>query len=219
MIIGAALSAAGTGVSVYNSDQQAKQQDQAAAQSIINQGKLNSQANSQVQNLTKEIANSTPDQAAAAQKAAYTSALQNALPASSTDPTMSGASKRYNTDAANDAASVRQYGNTQAGIDANVNAPQLQRLGESFDIGNTASNLGLLQNQSAGLSTELSAQEKSIQSNPWLSTLGSAMATGGTIYGSKYNSSTNINPDPYYGAGANWLQNQGNNTGVAPITG
>lgn len=196
----AALGAIGTGVNAYSQNQNLRNQDKQAAASIAAQGNLNKQASQQVTNLTKNVAASDPAAAQKQQMAAYLSAIQQAAPVQSTaNVGTPGASNRFVQASANSKNDVSNYARSTASALASTAAPQLQRINEGNQIANTASNLGLLQDQSNAQSGILKTQLAGDQANPWLTSLSQVLqgaGQGGSIYaggmsGTKKPSSTN----------------------------
>lgn len=171
----AALSAAGTGATMVSQQDTLHKQDQIAAQGIMRQGQLNSQADQKVSDLTQKLAASNPQDAIDKQKASYMKALMSVAPAQAgANPTMPGASKKYANDVSNADANVQNYGTTQAGIMARTDAPTIQRLGEQEQIGSTAGDLGLIQNQSVGQQDVTKLGIQSTHSNPWVAAAAAA---------------------------------------------
>lgn len=180
-LLAAGMSAAGSGASMVSQNNQLQQQDQTAAAGIMRQGAINRQAQNQVSNLTQKIATSNPNAIAANLKAQYAAALQNN--GTNTEPSEPGGSKRYGQATATANANIGAYGGQQADIASRVNAPTLQRLGESEQIGATAGNLGGLQNQSNNQSALTKTEIESIGANPWLSAMGGVLKGAGAGIG------------------------------------
>lgn len=183
----AALSLIGSGTAAYSQNQNLRKQDSQTAASIINQGKLNSQATSQVSQLNTKIAQANPQDAQKSQTAAYLEALRQANPTQSgVNPAVKGASKRYDQASADSQADVAKYARSTAGNLAATAAPQLQRIGEGNQIADTASNLGLLNDTSASEQGLLRTQLAGDSADPWLGAIsgllqgaGSGLATYG----------------------------------------
>lgn len=194
-IIAAGLSAAGSGAGMVASNNQLQKQDQIAAQGIARQSAINKQASGQVSDLTKKVAADDPTAIANNLKAQYAAALQNN--STDTEPGVSGGSKRYSEATQKANANVGAYGGQQAGLDAQVNAPTLQRLGDQEQIGATAGNLGLLQNQSNNQEALTQTEVKSVAANPWLSAIGGVLKGAGAgvgAYGAA-TAATSANPN------------------------
>lgn len=189
----AALSAAGTGVNAYNQNQQMRKQDNDAATSIVNQGRINSQAEGAVKNLNDNIAKSTPTKNTQDQTAAYLQAINSQPAAANTTPKVAGGSKRYTEAQGAAAQDVANYGRSTAENAAAVAAPSLQRIGEGNQIANVASELGRYNDQSANEQGLLRTKLAGDTANPWLGAFsqllqgaGSGLSTyGGYRSGSK----------------------------------
>lgn len=175
-----ALSAAGTGVNAYAQNQNMRKQDSQAAQSIVKQGQINSQAENAVSKLNQNVARSNPDDATKQQTAAYLAAAQNAARNAPTTPSVPGGSKRFSQAQAGANADVSNYARTTAGNQAAIVAPQLQRIGEGNQIADTASQLGRLNDTSAAEQGILKTQLAGDQANPWLSSFGQLLQGAGS---------------------------------------
>jgi hypothetical protein len=175
------MSAAGSGASMVSQNNALQKQDQIAAQGIARQSAINKQASQQVSGLTKTVAADDPTAIAANLKAQYAAALQNN--STDTEPGVSGSSKRYGEATTTANQNIGAYGGQQAGLDATVNAPTLQRLQDQEQIGSTAGNLGLLQNQSNNQEALTQTEIKSVAANPWLSAIGGVLKGAGAGVG------------------------------------
>lgn len=177
----AALSAAGAGVNAYSQNQNMRKQDSQAAQSIINQGAINSKAEGAVNNLNASIAKSNPDSASKAQQAAYMDAIRRAAPTQgNVNPSTPGGSKRFQQAQAASKDDIAQYARSTAANDAAVAAPSLQRIGEGNQIANVASELGRFNDESTGEQGILKTQLAGDQANPWLSALSGVLSGAGS---------------------------------------
>lgn len=176
----AALSAAGSGVNAYSQNQNMRTQDNQAAAATIKQGAINSQAEKATGNLNASIAKSNPADAQKAQMAAYMQALQQAQPTqSTTNAPVPGGSNRFAQASAASKADVANYARATANNTAAVAAPALQRIGEGNQIADTASQLGLLNDQSAQEQGILKTQLAGDQANPWLTSLSGVLQGAG----------------------------------------
>lgn len=186
----AALSAAGTGVNSYTQNQNMRKQDSQAADSIVKQGQINSQAENAVSKLNASVAKSNPNDATKQQTAAYLAAAQGAAKNAPTTPSVPGGSKRYAQAQAGAAADVSDYARTTAANQGAVVAPQLQRIGEGNQIADTASQLGRFADTSSSEQGILKTQLAGDQANPWLSSFGQLLQGAGsgasTYAGYKY---------------------------------
>ncbi|MDE2098515.1 MAG: hypothetical protein KGL39_14775 [Patescibacteria group bacterium] len=179
------MSAAGAGVDAYAQNQQLKSQDNAAAAGIMQQARLNKQAESDVGQTVKSVANSNAASAAEAAKqlAAYRAALQQSQGiTASASPGVPGASKAYAARQAADTSSAQQYINALTNSAATTQGTQLERVQEGQQLAKTATNLGLLgqQSQNQDFLTKLQIQQQ--QTNPWLTALGASLKGAGSAY-------------------------------------
>lgn len=172
----AALSAAGSGVNSYSQNQNMRKQDSQAAQSIINQGNINSKAEGAVNNLNTAISKSNPAGAQKSQTAAYLQATQQNP---STTPSVPGGSKRYVQSSAAAKNDIANYARATAGSSAAVAAPNLQRIGEGQQISDTASQLGRFNDESSSEQGILKTQLAGDQANPWLTSLSGVLSGAG----------------------------------------
>lgn len=175
----AALTAAGSGVNSYSQNQNMRKEDAQSAQSIINQGKINSQAETAVGNLNKSIAQSNPNTATKDQTAAYLAAAHQAAASGNTTPVVAGASKRYAQAQGGAQQDIENYARGTAANTAAVAAPQLQRIGEGNQIADTASQLGRFNDQSASEQAMLHTELAGDQANPWLSATSQLLSGAG----------------------------------------
>lgn len=204
----AALSALSAGGQYYNQNQAQSKQNTAEVQALGNQQALRGQANSQVRNLTSQIANDTPQAIAAKATGDYVNVLrQNAAgggssanpnqtfgaPTSSLPP-VPGGSSRYKAGTAASTQEVQDYGNTYADEMGQIDAATRLRQNEGLGVQTLAGNLNGLAQQSYGQNfvDQLRAQSAG-QQNPWLS-LGSNIVGGAANQLSK-------NPTAYFGGG------------------
>lgn len=184
--ISAALAAAGAATSGYAQSQQLKKQDEVAAQGIIKQGQIGQQANAEVGKNIKSVAQSNQDaQAKSAQQLAqFRSALQQGQGiSSSAAPGVPGASKAYSAEQNRAGSSANDYVSALANSAATTQGTQLERVGESEQLGDTASKLGLLSGQSQQEQALTKLKVQSTQANPWLKSLGLLLSAAGAAGG------------------------------------
>jgi hypothetical protein len=184
--ISAGLAAAGAGTEAYANNQQLRAQDRVAAQGLVQQGILKQQANADVQ---KNIQQAQGNQKAvntnqADLTAQYAAALQRAAPVQGTQGAMPGASKRYAADTTAAQQAALKYGTGLATTAAGVGAPQLTNEQTQQSLGDTATKLGGLSDQSAQQAALTNMQVQSIQANPWLLAAGAALQGASKGYGS-----------------------------------
>lgn len=175
-----ALTAVGTGTSMYAQNQNLKNQDQQQAQSIIKQGQINQQAEKAVSNLNQNIAKSNPDAAQKQQMQAYMQALQQAQPTqSAVNSNVPGGSKRFVQAQAASKNDIANYARSTAANTAAVAAPALQRIGEGNQIADVAGQLGRFADTSGQEQQILRTQLAGDQANPWLTSLGTVLQGAG----------------------------------------
>ena len=171
--VGVALVTAAAGY--VNQRQVAAKQDRTAAQNIRTQTALQGQANQKTNQLIDQVTNSSP---AAAQKSlmdAYTQELNSKRALSNSNLNQVGNVSDAYRKAANDAAQgISTYGNTTAGLLSAIDAPGLQRQGETSDLSQYASALGGISQASRDATGIEQLQLAGIQPNPWLSALSQA---------------------------------------------
>lgn len=192
----AVMAAVAGGAQAVNQSQANKRQDAAETQSILNQENLRQQANSQVHQLTSQIAQDNPNQTAAKSTGDYVQQLRKNAAGStqggattggaqtfgqpvSALPTAAGADARYGKDLATSQKEVQDYGDTYANEMGQLDAATRMRENEGLAMGTEAGNLNTLGMQSYGQSfvDQLRAQSAG-QTNPWVS-LGAGMLGNG----------------------------------------
>ena len=170
---GALITAAGTGVSMYAQNKNAKNQQNQLAASEMQQGNLEREASAKVAQTTARAAAANPNNESNNLLAAYKSALSAAAPTSGAINPVAGGSKRYAESTASAKSNVGAYADEMAKNMATTGGAQLQRIDTGNDIANTASQLGLLDTQSVNDQAVLKAQLEGDTPNPWLTALGS----------------------------------------------
>ncbi len=184
--ISAGLAVAGAGTEAYANNQQLRSQDQAAAEGILKQGALKQRADADVaKNITtasKNQANVDTNQSALQEQ--YDAALNRGAPVQSTQGAMPGASKRFAADTTAALANNQTYGRGLASTAAAVGAPQLTNMETQLGLGDTATKLSGLQDESARQNALTNLQVQSISANPWLLAAGAALQGASKGYGS-----------------------------------
>ena len=137
----------GTGTQLYAKNQQARTQDEIAAQNIYQQGEQRAKAN-QVVDKNIQAAQQNPAALAQAQQtenAQYASALQRAKPtgqdAAFTAP--AGASSRYAADVGTALKSNAAFGANQATNMSITDAPGIVNTNTQLGLGDSANKIGL----------------------------------------------------------------------------
>lgn len=205
--IPAALAAASAGGQYASSSAANSRASDAEAQAINNQMAMRSKANGQVQQLTRQIAQDTPQQiqgqqtqdfintlrrngAGAAQPGSATGAPTNYGASESALAPTPGGSSRYNADTASAQKQVQDFGNTNAGLLAGIDAPVQQRQLEGLGMQSTGVGLDTIGAQSymQNFVDQLRAQQAG-QQNPWLQygskllgNMAASMAVNGVPY-------------------------------------
>jgi hypothetical protein len=195
----AAVGAAGQGV---NQMQAQKRASNAEVQAIDNQQQYREQANSQVKNLTQQIAQNSPQKIAQQETGDFVNTLRknaagSAQPgATSTAPNdtnfgapvsamppAAGASSRYKTDAANAQKETQQYGTDYASEIGNIDAAVRQRQNEGLALNTLGTNLNTLgaESYTKNFVDQLRAQTAG-QSNPWVGLFSNMLQNGAKAY-------------------------------------
>jgi hypothetical protein len=198
----AVLAAVSGGAQYANANAAASRANNAEAQSIADQAQFRNQANGQVQQLTKQIANNQPNALADQAKTAFVNTLRaNAAGSTQGGNTAPGStnfggsvsalapgtvgSSRYKQGTAASQQEVEQFGNTNAADMANADAAVRQRQNEGLSMQTLGTNLNTLgaESYTKNFVDQLRAQQSGQQS-PWVS-LFSNIAGNLANYGSK----------------------------------
>ena len=195
-----ALAAVSGGAQYANASNAASRANNAEGQSIADQAMFRNQANSGVQQLTKQIANNQPNALTDQAKTAFVNTLrQNAAgstqggntapgstnfgqPVSALAPGTVGSS-RYKQGTANSQQQVEQFGNTNAGEMAATDAAVRQRQNEGLSMQTLGTNLNTLgaESHTKNFVDQLRAQTAG-QSNPWVSLFSNMLGKGAQAY-------------------------------------
>ena len=181
-----AAAVAGAGTTAYAQHQALQQQDQIAAQGILEQGKLQKQGETDVNNTTQTLAqsNAKVQQQSDSQLAAYRAALQQSQGISqSASPDVPGASKAYKAEQTSADTGASKYVDAIAQSGATTQGTQLERIGEGQAQAETATKLGDLTRQSNEQSYVTKLQIQATQANPWLMALGTTLSAAGAVMG------------------------------------
>lgn len=207
----ALLTAVSAGGQYVNQKQANTRQNNAETQAIVNQEALRGQANSQVRNLTNQIATNSPASIAAKSTGDYVAQLrknaagstqggsttggtQTAGQSTSALPPSSVGGSRYAGSTAAGQKEVEDFGNTYAGEMGQIDAATRQRQNEGLAMGTEATNLNTLGLESYGQNfvDQLRAQAAG-QTNPWVSLASNLIGGAG--------SQMSMNPDAYFSPG------------------
>ncbi len=145
-----ALAAASAGAQYINTQNTARRQDEAAAQGILNQGRIQQQADAKVNASITDLEGSDSSSERSERLDDYIQTLRNnrANVEGGADPGYG--SDVFKADAAKAGADSTKYAEGVAGLMSRMDAPTMQRQGEAFSYGNLATDIGLIGRQSAG---------------------------------------------------------------------
>jgi hypothetical protein len=192
----AVLAAASAGTQYVNQQNANSKQQAGEVQTILDQQKLQQQANGGVKALTQSIANDSPNTIANQATGAYVSQLRKnaagtasggsggssilfGAPTSSLPTNIKGSS-RYGADTAASQSQVEDYGNQLAGEMGQIDAATRQRQNEGLAAGTLATTLNGLgaQSYTQNFVDQLKANVAG-QSSPWLTLLSGALGGAG----------------------------------------
>jgi hypothetical protein len=150
-MIALAAAAAAAGISHQNTVNTANRADQIAAQGIRDQSRVQQRADAQVNETVDELAGSTAADERAQRLSDYATTLRNAKANTDAglDETQGGS--QFAKDAAAAKEQLAAFGADRAGKLATVDAAGLQRMGEGFQFGNLATDIGLVGRESQGI--------------------------------------------------------------------
>ena len=209
----AAVSAGGNYINQTNAN---NRKNTAEIQAIGDQDQIREKANSQVKNLTQQIAQNNPQQLQAQEEGDFVNTLRKnqagsaapnaesggaptnfGAPVSALGAT-AGASGRYKAGTAASQAEVQNYGNTNAEEESAVDAAVRQRQNEGLALNTLGTNLNGLQAQSytKNFVDQLRANAQG-QTNPWGSMFSTLLSSGANAY-SKDPTMFNSAPPPTY---------------------
>ena len=198
----AVVAALGAGANAVNTSNANKRSQNSEVQALNDQQQYREQANSQIKNLTQQIAQNDPQKIAAQEtgnfvntlrKNAAGSAAPGATGAGSADtnfgapvsamPPAAGASSRYKSDSANAQTQVQNYGQTYANEIGNIDAAVRQRQNEGLAMQTAGTNLNTLgaESYTKNFVDQLRAQTAG-QTNPWVSLFSNMLQKGAGAY-------------------------------------
>jgi hypothetical protein len=148
--IGLALAAAAAGGSYYNTQKTAQRQDNQAAQGILNQSRIQKQADTKINDAVAKLADSNAASAKEGRLDDYLNVLRRNRSTTEAGLTPVIGSDTFKTDAATAANDANSYADKTAGLMARMDAPGIQRQQEGFDYGNLATDIGLIGRESQG---------------------------------------------------------------------
>jgi hypothetical protein len=198
----AVVAALGAGANAVNTSNANKRSQNAEVQSINDQQQYREQANSQIKNLTQQIAQNDPQKIAAQETGNFVNTLRKNAAGSATPgatgtaqndtnfgapvsamPPAAGASSRYKSDAAKAQGEVQQYGQTYANEIGNIDAAVRQRQNEGLAMQTAGANLNTLgaESYTKNFVDQLRAQTAG-QANPWVGLFSSMLQKGAGAY-------------------------------------
>lgn len=201
----AVISAVGAAGNAVNQSNAQKRASNAEVQSIDDQQQYREQANSQVKNLTQQIAQNSPQKIAAQETGNFVNTLRknsagSAAPNAAANnpdtnfgapvsamPPAAGASSRYKSDAANAQKETQQYGTDYASEIGNIDAAVRQRQNEGLALNTLGTNLNTLgaESYTKNFVDQLRSQTAG-QSNPWVGLFSNMLQNGAKAYASDY---------------------------------
>jgi hypothetical protein len=211
--IPAVLAAASAGTQYVNTQNANSKQQAGEVQTILDQQKLQQQANGGVKALTQSIANDSPNTLANQATGAYVSQLRKNAAGTQTGsgnnssilfgaptsslPTNIKGSSRYGADTAASQGQVQSFGNQLAGEMGQIDAATRQRQNEGLAAGTLATTLNGLgaQSYTQNFVDQLRANTAG-QASPWLTLLSGALGGAGNTL------SKNMAPSATPSAGA-----------------
>ncbi|MCF3455421.1 hypothetical protein [Stenotrophomonas maltophilia] len=179
-----ALAVAGTAMQQAETDRVARKQDQATAQSLLNQSRRQQEADTKVnEQIAKTEASNSADERAQA-LSQFTQQLQRSRKqaVAGLESPIGGQAFQADSTAAragSDSAAART-----AELMARIEAPRLQRQDEAFDYGRLATDIDGLSREAAGQSFIDQMRLRNIRRRPGMDLLsGGLMAAGGAMAG------------------------------------
>lgn len=182
------MAVASAGVQAYNTNRTARKQDEAQAAAIRNQSGIQKRADERVNQEVEKLEQSRSDDERQQRMDQYMQQLSKGR-----DKMLAGfnpvvGSDAFKQDSAEAAGKVEQYAGDNAGLMSRIDAPGMQRQGESFGFGHLATDIGLLGRESSGQNFIDQLRASRIRRNPWLDAgaqvLGGMASSGmGTTYG------------------------------------
>lgn len=176
-IIPAAAMLGGQVIQSNETNRYLRKQDEAAAQSIINQAQKQREADQVVRDQVGALEGSTSGDERAQRLDQYMQVLRRGQRQANSglEGPVGGATFQADAGAARNAADAAAA--TTAGLQARIDAPGLQRQGEAFDYGRLATDLNLIGRESQGQSFVDDLRRRQIRRRPGMDLLG-GLASG-----------------------------------------
>jgi len=182
-----ALLLAASAATAWNNDQTIKRQDQQAANAIQNQGRIQRQVDSRIDDEVRQMEQSTAaDERAKALEGYMTTLGRNrrSLEAGLTPAIGSNAFRESSAAATGD---VNTYAQRAADLMSRIDAPAMQRQGEAFGYGKLATDVGTLARNAQSQSFLDEMRLRAIRKNPLIDLAAGAASAyaGGQLGASK----------------------------------
>lgn len=202
VIIPLAMAAVSAGAQYYDNRQQVKRADRATLASMQEAKTRQRRADERTQQLTDELAASTPDEERQGALQGYMDQLRRAQPdAVSGVRDISGASDAYRRDSADAALGIAGQGQRYADLASRLEAPAMQRQREGRVFADAGNDLGLIGREQEGADRTHKLTLQGIRSNPWLQALSTVAGGAASAYsggagggGSGFNGAAQTSP-------------------------
>lgn len=171
ILVPLAISAASTGVGLYNQERAAARADRIAAQGIQQQGVRQRQVDSRVGQVIDSISGSNPAIEQQRQQAEYMDQLRRTRAIARGTPGVAGASDRYTDDLVASDVAVDDNAAKVAELMSRANAPLLQRERELQGFDRARSDIGVISRQAAGDDFLNQLRLRGVRPNPWVDAL------------------------------------------------
>jgi hypothetical protein len=202
------MSAAGTAVQYGAQNDAKRQQERELAAGILKQGRMNREADTQVQQATQQIAASNPDAERAQKRNTYIDALRRAQPGrAAVQGNVGNVSERFTADSSAAANDAETEAAGLADLTAEIEAPAYQRMREGNALADTADKLSLIRGRSSGQDYLTRLRTAMIRPNA------GQVAAGQVISGFGQGMGENGG----YGEGGEPLPDVGGNAAIAPV--
>lgn len=183
LVASAASTALGVGVQQYETNRTAKRQDREAAGAIQRQGKIQQEADRAVTDQVNELAAGDAAGERNQRLEQYVQALRRGRPQANQNGALPVGGATFAADANAARAASDATAAATAGLQARIDAPQLQRQGEAFDYGRLATDLGLAGRESAGQSFIDQLRMRQIRRRPGVDLAAGLISAGGQAAG------------------------------------
>lgn len=184
LVASTAATALGAGVQAYETKRTNKRQDSEAASSIQRQGKIQQEADRAVTDQVNQMAASTAADERTQRLDQYMQALRRGRPQANQNGAAPVGGSTFAADANATRAASDATAAATAGLQARIDAPQLQRQSEAFDYGRLATDLGLIGRESAGQSFVDQLRMRQIRRRPGMDLAAGLITAGGQAAGS-----------------------------------